>query len=88
LADLAAGLVRLNVDVILAGNTQAAVAAKNATGTIPIVFGTAGDPVGLGLAASLAQPGGNVTGLSFSAGVDMFGKDWSYSARPFRPSGV
>jgi putative ABC transport system substrate-binding protein len=75
LADLAADLVRLRVDVILAANTQAAVAAKNATGTIPIVFGTSGDPVELGLVTSLAQPGGNVTGLSFSVGVEMFGKE-------------
>ncbi len=74
-ADLAADLVRLKVDVILAGNTQAAVAAKNATRTIPIVMGTAGDPVAIGLVASLAQPGGNVTGLSFSAGVEMFTKE-------------
>jgi putative tryptophan/tyrosine transport system substrate-binding protein len=75
LAELAADLVRLKVDVILAANTQAAVAARNATRTIPIVMGTAGDPVAIGLVASLAQPGGNVTGLSFSVGLEMFTKE-------------
>jgi putative ABC transport system substrate-binding protein len=74
LPDLAAELVRLKVDVILAGNTSAAVAAKNATGTIPIVMATAGDPVGLGLVASLPRPSGNVTGLSFSVGTEIAGK--------------
>lgn len=74
LADLAAELVRLKVDVILAGNTSGAVAAKNATDTIPIVMATAGDPVGLGLVTSLARPGGNVTGLSFGVGTDIVGK--------------
>ena len=74
LADLAAELVRLKVDVIVAGATPVAVAAKNATGTIPIVMFGVGDPVGLGLIASLARPGGNVTGLAFSVGLDTFGK--------------
>ena len=74
LPDMAAELVRLKVDVIVAGATPAAVAAKNATGTIPVVFFGSGDPVGLGLTASLARPGGNVTGLSFSVGLDTFGK--------------
>jgi putative ABC transport system substrate-binding protein len=74
LPDLAAELVRLKVDVILAGSTAVAVAAKNATGTIPIVMATSGDPVGLGLVASLARPSGNVTGLSFSVGTDIVGK--------------
>ena len=74
LPDLAAELVRLKVDVIVAVPTPPAVAAKNATRTIPIVIISAGDPVGLGLVASLARPGGNVTGLSFSVGVETFGK--------------
>src|SRR6266481_2347001 len=71
LPDLAAELVRLKVDVILAGPTSAAVAAKNATSTIPIVTTSAGDP-GIGLVASLARPGGNVTGLSFSVEMATF----------------
>ena len=60
---LAAQLVRLNVDVIVTSSTPPAFAAKNATASIPIVM-EAGDPVGSGLVASLARPGGNVTGLS------------------------
>ncbi len=64
LPDLAAELVSLKVDVIVAGGTPAPLAAKHATGTIPIVMAAAGDPVGSGLVASLAKPGGNVTGLS------------------------
>jgi ABC-type uncharacterized transport system substrate-binding protein len=63
-AELAAELVRLKVDAILAAGTEAAIAAKRATSAVPIVFSTAGDPVGTGLVASLARPGGNVTGLS------------------------
>ena len=63
-AEFAAEFVRLKVDVILAGGTAAAVAAKQATSLIPIVFQTAGDPIGSRLVASLARPGGNVTGLS------------------------
>ena len=64
LPGLAAELVRLGVDVIVAPGTEAALAAKNATGTIPIVMVNVGDPVGTGLAQSLARPGGNITGLS------------------------
>jgi putative tryptophan/tyrosine transport system substrate-binding protein len=65
LSDLAAELVALPVDLIVAtGGSPAAVAAKEATATIPIVFIAVGDPVGTGLASSLAHPGGNLTGLS------------------------
>jgi putative ABC transport system substrate-binding protein len=64
LPDLAAELVRLRVDVIVTVGTPALRAAKNATSTIPIVFPTAGDPVALGFVASLARPGGNITGLA------------------------
>jgi ABC-type uncharacterized transport system substrate-binding protein len=61
---LAAELVRLPVDLLLVPNTPAALAAKHATTTIPIVMVGLGDPVGSGLVASLARPGGNITGLS------------------------
>ena len=71
LPDLAADLVRLKVDVMTAAPTPGAVAAKKATGTIPIVMVGVGDPVGLGLIATLARPGGNVTGLSFDAGMEI-----------------
>jgi putative ABC transport system substrate-binding protein len=67
LADLANELVRLKVDVIVTHNTPPPLAAKQATSVIPIVFATAGDPVGTGIVASLARPGGNVTGLSSQA---------------------
>ena len=64
LAGLADELVRLRVDVILTHNTPPTLAAKRATSVIPVVFATAGDAVGSGIVASLARPGGNVTGLS------------------------
>jgi putative ABC transport system substrate-binding protein len=61
---LAAELVRLRVEVLVASSNPAILAARQATGTIPIVFTAGSDPVGTGLVASLAHPGGNVTGLS------------------------
>ena len=64
LPELAAQLVALRVDLILAGSIEGALAAKNATANIPIVMVMSGDPVALGLAASLARPGGNVTGMT------------------------
>ena len=67
LAEIAVEFVRLNVDVVLATGTAPAFAAKQATSAIPIVFAFAGDPVGTGLVASLARPGGNVTGMSNQA---------------------
>jgi putative tryptophan/tyrosine transport system substrate-binding protein len=73
LPQLAAELVRLNVDVIVALGTLGPLAAKRATSTIPIVMTAAGDPLGSGLVASLARPGGNVTGMSLMA-PDLGGK--------------
>ena len=64
LPELAAELVRLKVDLIVVARTLPALAAKNATTTIPIVMANAPDPVGAGLVASLAWPGGNITGNS------------------------
>ena len=64
LPDLAAELVRLPVDVIVATFTPCALAAKQATTTIPIVMAAVADPVGAGLVQSLARPGGNITGFS------------------------
>ena len=63
-AEIAAEFVRLKVDVIVTAATAPVLAAKQATSSIPIVFAVSGDPVGSGLVASLARPGGNVTGLS------------------------
>ena len=72
--ELAADLVRISVDVIVVGPGPAALAARKATTTIPIVFATVVDPVAAGLVASLARPGGNVTGLSWFAGPEIAGK--------------
>ena len=73
LPDLAADLVQLKVGMIVTFGTQASLAAKRATTTIPIVF-IASDPVGAGLVASLAHPQGNSTGLSNEAGLEIFAK--------------
>ena len=73
LPDLAAELVRSQVDVIVTGGTPAAQALKNATRTIPIVMAIVGDPVAAGLVDSLARPGGNATGFSIVAS-DLSGK--------------
>ena len=67
LGPMAQELVQLKVEIIVAWGTDAVLAAKNATTTIPIVIGSAGDPVGSGLVASLARPGGNITGFSIVA---------------------
>jgi GTP cyclohydrolase II/ABC transporter substrate binding protein len=64
LVELANELVRLKVDLIVTHNTPPTLAAKKATSAIPIVFASAGDPVGSGIVASLSRPGGNVTGMS------------------------
>jgi putative ABC transport system substrate-binding protein len=63
-AEIAAEFVRIKVDVIVTHSTAPVVAAKQATAVIPIVFAAVSDPVGTGLVASLARPGGNVTGLA------------------------
>ena len=73
LPEMAAELVKRNVDVIVTESAFAAAAAKHATGSIPIVIAVHGDPVGAGLVASLARPGGNVTGLSLLA-AELSGK--------------
>ena len=72
-AQIAAEFVRLKVDVIVTAGTPQVLAAKQATSVIPIVFAVAGDPVGTGIVASLARPGGNVTGLATLA-ADLAGK--------------
>jgi putative ABC transport system substrate-binding protein len=73
LPDLVAELLRLKVDIIVTTGPSTTLAAKKASGTIPIVIASAGDPVGSGLVSSLAQPGGNITGLSLMA-PDLDGK--------------
>jgi putative ABC transport system substrate-binding protein len=73
IAELAAELVQRNVGVIVTAGTEQTLAVKQATANIPIVFASAGDPVGTGLVGSLARPGGNVTGLS-NQSADVIGK--------------
>jgi putative ABC transport system substrate-binding protein len=72
-ADLAAELVHLKVDVIVADGTNQSLAAKKATSTIPIIMTNSNDPIGTGLVASFARPGGNVTGLT-NVGGELGGK--------------
>src|SRR5262249_1576540 len=93
LPNLVAELVQLKVDVIVVGGTPATRAAKNATKTIPIVMASVADPVGTGLIASLAHPGGNVTGLS-NLYENLGGSSWNCSrkhslrSRVWRSSGT
>src|SRR4030095_1307508 len=72
-AELATELVRLKVDVIFTSSTPGVLAAKRASSTTPIVFGAINDPVAAGLVASLARPGGNITGLT-NLSPDLEGK--------------
>src|SRR5262249_57807034 len=72
-AEIAADFVRRKVDVIATWSTMPALVAKGATSDIPIVFALATDPVGVGLVATLARPGGNVTGLA-AFNLDIVGK--------------
>jgi len=74
LPDLAAELVAIKVDVIVTGGNSAIRAAKKATSAIPIVMPHTADPVGDGFVVSLARPGGNITGLTSSAGYELSGK--------------
>jgi putative tryptophan/tyrosine transport system substrate-binding protein len=74
LDDLLAELIRLKVDVIVTGGTPAALAAKRARTAIPVVIGAMGDPVESGVVASLARPGGNITGLSLQTSEGFAGK--------------
>jgi ABC-type uncharacterized transport system substrate-binding protein len=74
LPQLAQDLVRLKVDVIVTGSNVHVIAAKQATTTIPIVMVYVRDPVGAGLVANVSRPGGNVTGLSQDAGLEISGK--------------
>ena len=78
-------LVRLKVDVIVTASTVGALAAKNATRTIPVVFYSVGDPVATGLVDSLARPGGNITGVTNFRRY-WLANDWSYSKKPFPSS--
>ena len=73
---LVAALIGLKVDVLLAGSPAGAVAAKKASTTVPIVFAGVGDPVASGIVASLARPGGNITGVTSGAGDWAFGGKW------------
>ena len=71
-------LLRANVDIIVAGGTVAVRAAQTATQSIPIVIGAAADPLGVGLVAGLARPGGNTTGLSCERAIVL----WAFGELP------
>jgi putative ABC transport system substrate-binding protein len=88
LPGFAAELVALGVDLIVAPQSDSALAAKRATRTIPIVHVVVGDPVADGLAASLAHPGGNVTGLTFNPGPEVIGKRLELLKEALGPSRV
>jgi putative tryptophan/tyrosine transport system substrate-binding protein len=74
--ELVAEVLRLKVDVLMVGSAQTALAAKRATTTVPIVFASVFDPVATGLVASLARPGGNITGTTFGVGGEGFAGKW------------
>src|SRR5262245_62894349 len=82
LAELAAELVRLNVDVIVTSSAPETGAVKRSMTSIPIVFGLHGDPVGTGHVASLAKPGGNITGMA-SMAPDLSGKRFELLTEAF-----
>ena len=88
LPDLAAELVRLKVDLIVSFGTRGVTAAKHATETTPIVMIAVRDPVGIGLIASLARPGGNVTGVSGYAGLEIVAKQLELLKGPSPRSAV
>jgi putative ABC transport system substrate-binding protein len=76
LPELVTHMLRQNVDVLVVGSTPGALAAKKATTTIPIVFASLFDPVGAGIVASLARPGGNITGAAIGVGGSGLGGKW------------
>jgi putative ABC transport system substrate-binding protein len=92
LAAAAADLLRLEVEVIVTGPNRFLEAAREATTSIPIVMVYANDPVGRGYIASLARPGGNITGLTWDPSVEIFGKHVEFltelSPRPARIAGI
>ena len=84
--ELVADVLARNVDVLVAGSTVTALAAKKATSTVPIVFTGVIDPVGPGLVQSLARPGGNVTGATFGVGGVGFAGKWLELLREVQPT--